>query len=277
MNTLIIFFFIGCRNDNSSTRSTKNNTLKNQPEVESKSITSDNEIQKCNCDTNTVFDHLRANLSLVYYNSSLSKGSKDSLRFYTSTDSLINSVRSLRINTLKIPKELFVFKNIEQISFIGQQRGDNDTLLKGLKSFSKLVSINLWGVNLSFKDIETEVSNLTRMRVEKSKVTNFNEIRNLSELNSIYMFHSGLDSLPKNWKNLSCLKKININSHSWGQLDLSEINLHQLNCIEEIEFTTIIDQITGIPEGTDEKSLKKIKIRHPKLTSEEKEMIKASR
>lgn len=115
------------------------------------------------------------------------------------------------------------------------------------------------GVNLSFNNIQTEAPKLKKLRVEKSKISSFKGIRNLTALNSISMFHSGLDALPNEWQGLSCLNKIHIHSHSFGRLDLSKINLHELTCIEEIQFTTIINEIIGIPEGTGKVKLKKSK------------------
>lgn len=85
---IIIILFIGCQNENSSIKASLEKTLDKRSKIEKKLINIDNQTKECNCDTNKVFDHLEADLSLTYYNSNLNKKGEDSLNPKNSFKSL---------------------------------------------------------------------------------------------------------------------------------------------------------------------------------------------
>lgn len=285
MNNKILFFliplFIGCQVEENSDQLIKTNDpyldkVKNDSTYESDTQHTGKQ-ENCNCNSKLNPNLEKTELTLVYYKSELNQEYKEILDKLSSNDSLRNSVQSLRINIPKIPDELKVFKNIEHVTF-DEIRGFDGSEISGLDYFPILTSISIWGsMNISIKNLSKSAPNLKYVSIEKTTLQDFEEFSKLSDLKSLNMIHSGIDKLPSNWSNLKCLRSFIIKQHSFGELYLGLIDLSVLPCLDEFEITTINDVITGIPKGLQERKFKKLVIRHPKLTDEEKKKLDASR
>ena len=238
----------------------------------SSNIKEENKINKTlienKCDCNSGVRKLSHHLDLTFSNNG-GKFSLDTLFKWKSNPKRLKIKSLYLIDFDTIPNEMKIFENVERISL----RGINSNNIFGLEMFNKLKILEtqmLWEFDLSnnpkwLKNIEIIHSNKTKFIGLKS----FKQLPNLKE---IVISFSGFEPFPKDFESLKCLKHFQTSAHRFGEINLNNIDLNKMNCLDYVEFHSWWKNIRGIPKGI--RNVKKVIIHHGNLTKSEKEILK---
>ncbi len=153
-----------------------------------------------------------------------------------------------------IPKEFKRFRNVEKLRIVGINRNN----IFGLHYFPKLKELILEETKLIITDSTLWTANIEKLTTNKTKilgVKSFQQFPNLKELN---MSFSGFDSFPKDFNSLSKLNYASFAGHTFGFINLTEIDINKLKNLKFFEVVCWFDKISGIPIGLNNKVCTKI-------------------
>ncbi len=82
---------------------------------------------------------------------------------------------------------------------------------------------------------------------------------------------SGFDESTSDFESLLCLKSFEIGAYTFGRLDLAQINVNKMPCLNIFYINSWQNNLTGIPIGLNK--IKKFRIHHSNLTKAEKVLL----
>lgn len=269
---MILLILISCSNSKSSENNINHLNVeiektedKINVEVVKKPI-KNKKIESCDCEWKVKKMSHYADLK---FSNNRTPFSLDSLNKWKYSPKSLEIKSILLVDFDTIPTEMGVFKNIERI----RVRGVNSNNIRGLEVFSKLRIIEtemLWEFDLS--NTPKWLEKIEVIHANKTKFIGLNSFKQLPNLRELKISFSGFEPFPKDFISLKCLSHFETGANRFGSIDLKEIDLSKMPCLEYVEFHSWWKNITGIPKGIE--SVEKIKIHHGNLTKKEKEKEK---
>ena len=165
-----------------------------------------------------------------------------------------------------------IFKNVETVLIKGHfWKHFSGVGLENLPKFKNLIifekRIDLTGNPKWLNQIEV-------IRAQKTHFIGLKSFNNLPQLIKMKLAFCGFDNFPYDFDSLKCLNYFQTGAHSFGEIDLSLIDLSRMTCLKFVEFHTWNKNLKGLPKGID--SVEKVKILHSNLTTEQKEILRKS-
>ncbi len=231
-------------------------------------------MDSCGCEGPTFLKPYNSDLS--FRNSDRYKEKNEESFTTWSNDTMRQQVKSIRfIHFDSIPQRFQVFTNVEQIIISDSRINGFDSVeIQGLDQFPKLRSLVVQGSSIYINPKAKWLQNIERLHTEKSKIQGIQSFSSMPMLREVYMAYSGFGEFPKDVGSLKYLKNLTLGAYHFGKIDLKEIDIRQLPCLEELTLQTWYDSLNGIPRGLESRKLKVLKVHHQKLTIEEKEILK---
>lgn len=276
----ICLFILGC---NSNTRVDglpieKESTIEGTKVVEGKIDTlpvvkTYSVIQETDCTcVFTKYGNIRS-VDISFSNSEYDIAQNDSIFSRWSSDSLVNTVKSIRfVRFDTIPRKYAVFKNVEKIS-IDELRTGN--AIYGLSMFPKLKAIYFFGAKVDLSSNNKWLSNIEVFVAEKTSFTGLGSFSKIPNLTKMHLSFSGFNTFPKDFDKLTCINELTLGAYGYGKVDLNTIDISKNRCLHKIEALAWGGVFTGIPKGLKDSNIKDVKINHPQLTELEKAELKA--
>lgn len=270
--TLALMLLFGCKPTSEKVKSKKNSLNITDStmfvKVSSKQISNDSISRKqvnqkvCSCQKKStkIVKHPDVSFSNRTFN-------KDTLEKW-------NRTKALRIKTIQL-KEFdtipIAFKRFENVETLILSKVDwRPITIQDI--FPKLKKLKVLGKLLDLSHEPDWLEKIEVIHAEKSQIVgleSFNKLPNLIEFN---VGGTSFDNFPSDFNSLQCLKYFKIHSSIGGTIDLNEIDLSNMPCLEFVQFHSWSDNIKGIPFGIDQ--IKTVKIFHSNLTKEEKNRLK---
>lgn len=254
-------------------RTDKNDSTYLKSELENKS----NEIEQLkthdsipfeapSCECNWVIQEISHHTDLSFSNNGrpfeidfLSKWKNNPERF---------KIKSLRlIDFDRIPNEMAIFENVNSVYL----EGINHRNVKGLEIFPKLRILKAEDENFIINEETKWLNKIEVIQVNKTKfigIKSFNELPNLREVRFSF---SGFDTWPTDFEKLNCLTYFQTGAHTFGSINLSELDFQNMKCLRYVQFQSWEKNIKGIPSGIEH--IEVVKISHPNLTLKEKDKL----
>ena len=207
---------------------------------------------KCNCKK---FENRNLNLNCdLSYSDNGNKFNIEMLEKWEDT-SKCNKIKSLYFTDFDtIPAEFKRFKNVEKLRIVGI----NKTNIFGLHYFPKLKELILEEMRLEISDKDTWLKNLEKLTTNKTKLIGIKSFKKFNKLKEIKMSFSGFDNFPNDFSSLKLLKYISFGGHTFGQLNLNEINFKEHPKLEYFEVECWFDKVIGVPTGLNKNICTKI-------------------
>lgn len=195
----------------------------------------------------------------------------DSLAIWKSNPKRLE-IKSLRlIDFASIPPGMSIFENVESLYL----QAINHKNVQGLEIFPKLRMLRAEEERLEIDENTKWIKNIEVLNAGKTKFSGLKSFNQMPNLKEVRLSFSGFDTFPSDFKTLKCLKYFEIGAHTFGEIDLTQLNLQNMACLEFIAFQSWRENINGIPNGFSR--IKTVKINHPNLTKTEKEQLKNKR
>ncbi len=153
-----------------------------------------------------------------------------------------------------IPKAFKRFRNVEKLRIVCINK--HNTF--GFHYFPKLKELILEETKLIITDSTLWISKIEKLTTNKTElkgIKSFRQFKNLKELN---MSFSGFDQFPDDFNSLNQLKFISLVGHTFGSINLIEIDFNKLKQMEYFEVNCWFDKIRGLPLGLNKKVCTKI-------------------
>ena len=239
------------------------------------SRSTETKVSSCDCSTK---QYLQPQWSTISFQPSGKLNKEDQATFEKwSNDSLRLTVTSLKFyRSDTIPDKFKVFENVEQVILkdVWSKDYQKGKSIYGLDIFPKLKTVVFWGCSVTLDPTAKWLKRIEKIYAEKTNIAGMDSFSATPDLHELYMAFSGFNVFPKNIESLKCLSKVTFGAYTFGNINLADIDVSKLPCLQYIEFLTWTDNMTGIPVGIETSSLKTVKIHHQKLTDKEKEIIK---
>lgn len=232
----------------------------------------------CSCSTNS---YGRAWINDIFFQSHSSQNKKnDELFSKWSNDTLRLKVTSIRFSYYDtIPDRFKIFENVEQVILgsIFDKDWKEGKSIYGLDMFPKLKTVTFWGSSIKLDPTAKWLRKIERLHVEKTSIRGLTDFSEMHNLRVLYMAYSGFKEFPKNIESLKCLSELTLGAYVFGNINLADIDISKLPCLQKLELQTWYNTLTGIPQGLEHSNLQTLKIHHQRLTDVEKEKIKTAR
>lgn len=179
-------------------------------------------------------------------------------------------IKSLRLRDFDtIPVEMALFENVEYI-FIEAINYNNT---QGLELFPKLRKIRAEGERFLIDENSAWISKIEIFHANKTEISGLKSFKQMPNLKEMKISFSGFDVFPSDFSSLKCLNYFQTGAHTFGEIDLSKLDLSEMPCLKFVEFHSWRTNIKGIPTGIDQ--IETVKISHGNLTKTEKEKLKS--
>lgn len=194
-----------------------------------------------------------------------------------SNDTLKLKVTSISFSHFDtIPEKFKVFINVEKVTLQDVLTKDwrQGKIIHGLDMFPKLKTVVFWGSSIHLDPTAKWLKKVEVLHAEKTNIQGIKDFSEIPNLHVLYLAYSSFNEFPKNIESLKCLSELTLGAYSFGNINLTDIDLSQLPCLKKLDIVTWSNNMTGIPEGLETSNLQTVKIHHQKLTQTEKDIIK---
>jgi len=178
----------------------------------------------------------------------------------------IKSLRLIDFDT--IPAEMAMFENVEYI-FVEAINYKN---IQGLELFPKLKIIRAEEERFIIDNNSTWISKIEIFHANKTEISGLKSFKQMPNLKQMKISFSGFDVFPADFSSLKCLNYFQTGAHTFGEIDLSNLDLSEMPCLKFVEFHSWRTNLKGIPTGLEH--IETVKINHGNLTKDEKEKLK---
>lgn len=279
-NLMFLFIFSSCSTSPSVESTSKTEVPPSNPTLHKKTSPSlkDTTTQRLTVKQDTIQEELKCSCSSFQYINGFAKNdlnfskhnlTEDTLAIWASHPDRLR-IKSLSLSNFDtIPLALSMFKNVETIRF-----GRIDWRpIKNLPHFPHLKHLIFMGKEVDFNLFADQLHQIETIIAHKSKLTGLKSFSSLPKLKQFKIAHAGFDTFPTDFESLTCLHYFQIGAMTHGNVNLNEIDLSLMPCLQFVQFLSWHKNMTGIPKGIE--NIKTVKIHHANLTKAEKAQLKS--
>lgn len=255
------FFFQCSYNASRKSDNTENKTIVDEDssvekDVVDHEINSDNLSKICNCNWQPYQFNYYADLT---FSNNFHPFHVDSLAKWKNNNERLKIKSLLLIDFDTIPKEMSIFENVEAVYL----RSVNHHNVQGLEIFPQLKFLKAEEERFELTENTRWLAGIEVIDVNKTKFTGIKSFKQIPNLKECRMSFSGFDYFPADFESLKCLSYFQTGAHTFGNIDLAQLDLTNMPCLKYVEFHSWNDNISGIPKGTNH--IKTVKIKYPKM------------